>query len=387
MRNPKNTIAIAAGGTGGHLFPAQALAEELKRRGYDIVLLTDSRTQKFDELFPSADVHRISAATISPGNIGKALSEVVTIMRGVAQAWAVLGRAKPLAMVGFGGYPSLPPVVAALLRGIPLAIHVPDAVLGRVNRAVSPYVDVIAAAVGNPKYLHEEDRERVIVTGNPVRDAVQKAAGTPYQRLPRDGRICLLVFGGSQGAKVMADVVPQALARLDIEWRERLHVVQQANKNDVTRVEIAYDHAGISARVSDFFTDLPEQMALAHLVIARSGASTVSELSTIGRPAFLVPLPSATDDHQKYNALDLEKAGAADMILQPDFTPVHLADRLDALLDAPDRLVAMAERARAQGKTDAARLLADAVETLGRANRSGRRAAIVRRVFQRRRAA
>lgn len=359
-------IVIAAGGTGGHLFPGQSLAQELKRRGRRIVLMTDERVQHFDRLFPGADIFAVPSATpANRGFVGLAQA-APAIISGIAQAFGILGRIEPSVVIGFGGYPTLPPLAAAILRGIPACVHEQNAVLGRVNRLVAPFVQAIASTFAAPKFLKARDAGKLVVTGNPVRDAVMEKAGAPYAAASASDPIHLLVFGGSQGARVLSDVVPGALALLPARLKARLDVVQQARPEDIDRVRSLYDRAGIRATLESFFDDMPVQIARAHLVIGRSGASTVSELSVIGRPSILVPLPHSLDNDQKANAEKMQSAGAAWMIEQKNFTEAVLAEKLAALFDDPSMLTEAAGAALAQGQPRAVRRLADLVEALGR---------------------
>ena len=341
---PRGPIVIAAGGTGGHLFPGQALAQELRRRGRQIVLITDERVQRFDALFPGADIYSVPSATPNDRGAIGLLKALPAIVSGVVQAFNILGRVKPSVVIGFGGYPTLPPLAAAILRRVPTCVHEQNAVLGRVNRLVAPYVLAIASTFAGPKFLRQKDLPRLVLTGNPVRDAVVAHAASPFSAPHGDSRIELLIFGGSQGARVMSDIVPDALALLPAELRTRLHVVQQARAEDIERVREQYRAADIDAELETFFDDMPTRIAAAHLVIGRSGASTVAELTVIGRPSVLVPLPHSLDNDQKANAQKLQAAGAGVMIEQKDFT--------------------------AEGAPDAVRRLADLVEALGRGERN-----------------
>ncbi|HUD51931.1 undecaprenyldiphospho-muramoylpentapeptide beta-N-acetylglucosaminyltransferase [Parvibaculum sp.] len=363
---PTGPIVIAAGGTGGHLFPGQALAQELRRRGRQIVLMTDERVTHFDKLFPGADIFSVPSATPTNRGLAGILQAAPAIVSGIGQAFGILGRVEPAAVIGFGGYPTLPPVAGALLRRIPTCVHEQNAVLGRVNRLVAPYVQAIASTFAAPKFLKSRDAARLVVTGNPVRDAVIAEAGAPYAAPGATDTIHLLVFGGSQGARVLSDVVPAALAQLPDALRGRLSVVQQARPEDLDRVRDVYDRAGIHATLESFFDDMPKRIAAAHLVIGRSGASTVSELCVIGRPSILVPLPHSLDNDQKANAGKVEGAGAGWMIEQKNFTEGALAERLAALFADPDTLARAAKAALAQGQPNAVRKLADLVEMLGR---------------------
>ncbi|HEY4344639.1 MAG TPA: undecaprenyldiphospho-muramoylpentapeptide beta-N-acetylglucosaminyltransferase [Parvibaculum sp.] len=363
---PDGPIVIAAGGTGGHLFPGQALAQELRRRGRKIVLITDERVQRFDTLFPGADIFSVPSATPNDRGISGLAKAAPAILSGVAQAFGILGRVQPSAVIGFGGYPTLPPIAAAIMRRIPTCVHEQNAVLGRVNRLVAPYVHGIASTFAGPKFLRPRDADKIVVTGNPVRDAVMAHAAAPYAAPGAGDRINLLVFGGSQGARVMSDVVPGALSRLPEALRFRLNVVQQARPEDIDRVRGLYEDAGISAELQSFFDDMPVRIAAAHLVIGRSGASTVAELSVIGRPSILVPLPHSLDNDQKANAEKLEAAGAGFMIEQKNFSEDALSKRLVALLADAALLGSAAKAALAQGAPNAVRRLADLVEMLGR---------------------
>jgi len=369
-------VVIAAGGTGGHLFPGQALAQELRRRGRHIVLLTDERVQHFDTLFPNADIFAVPAATPSGKGAMGMVRALPTILAGISQSIGILARVKPSVLIGFGGYPTLPPVVAARLRGIPTCIHEQNAVLGRVNRLVAGHVRAIASTFDNPKFLKPGDAYKLVVTGNPVRDAVMAQAEMPYARPGDIGPVNLLVFGGSQGARVMSDTVPGALAKLPEMLRTRLRVVQQCRVEDLKRVGDIYAKAGIKAELSNFFDDMPSRIAASHLVIGRSGASTVSELSVIGRPSILVPLPHSIDNDQKANAQKMSDAGAAWMIEQKDFTEAALAEKLQALLGAPQTLAEAAAAAKSQGRPQAVKLLADLVERLARGERLTRAARV-----------
>jgi len=366
MMHPQGPIVIAAGGTGGHLFPGQALAQELRRRGRHIVLITDERVQRFDALFPGADIFSVPSATPNDRGLLGLIKALPAIISGVAQAFAILGRIKPSVVIGFGGYPTLPPLAAAVLRGLPTCVHEQNAVLGRVNRLMARFIDAIASTFAQPKYMRETDATKFVITGNPVRDAVMAHAASPYVSPGEGQQIELLVFGGSQGARVMSDIVPGALARLTPALRSRLRVVQQARPEDIDQVRSQYLAAGISAELNSFFDDMPARIAASHLVIGRSGASTAAELSVIGRPSILVPLPHSLDNDQKANAEKLQAAGAAIMIEQRNFTAEALAARLQELFADPSALANAAQAALRQGTPDAVRRLADLVEALGR---------------------
>jgi UDP-N-acetylglucosamine--N-acetylmuramyl-(pentapeptide) pyrophosphoryl-undecaprenol N-acetylglucosamine transferase len=354
---------LAAGGTGGHLFPAFALAEELGRRSIAVDLVTDMRGDRYGASFPARQVYRVPSATFagrSPLGVGRA---VWMLARGIAASLKLMREVNPGAVVGFGGYPAFPPLVAARLRKVPSALHEQNAVLGRANRALANHVSVVATSFEDTKLLTGRARAKSRVTGNPVRDQVVDWATQSYQP-PGSGPFSLLVFGGSQGARYFSDTVPAALATLPEAIRARLFVVQQCREEDLARVEEAYAQAGIRAHLAAFFANLPEEMAKAHLVIGRSGASTVAELAAMGRPAILVPLPHAIDNDQLNNARRLAEAGGAWCLEQKGLTPDGLAEVIGRLLAAPEALARAAAAAKAQGRPDAVQRLADLVEEL-----------------------
>lgn len=357
----ERAIMLAAGGTGGHLFPAQALAEALKKRGYVIDLVTDERVLKFGASFPARKIYEVPSATPSGGSIfGKALA-AFTLLRGGIKARGIMREARPLAIVGFGGYPTVPPMLAAKGARVPSILHEQNAVLGRANKFLSGAVDVIATGFPTLEGAPDSLAAKLRYVGNPLRPSVLAAADMPW---PDDEALRILVTGGSQGARVMSDVVPAALALLTGEERARIRLTQQARGEDEARVKDAYAKLGFAADVAPFFADLPARIAGSHLVIGRAGASTVSELAAIGRACILVPFPHALDQDQATNARLLEQAGAATVIRQDDFTPQRLATELrDALAD-PDTLKMRGDAARAVAVLDAAGRLADLVEGL-----------------------
>jgi UDP-N-acetylglucosamine--N-acetylmuramyl-(pentapeptide) pyrophosphoryl-undecaprenol N-acetylglucosamine transferase len=357
-------VLVAAGGTGGHLFPAEALAAALIRRGIPVHLVTDRRAARYGGAFSEDTVHVVASATFRGRNPVAMAKTLTALGIGVYQANALIGKLKPAAVIGFGGYPTIPPVLAAAWRGVPSLIHDANAVIGRANRFLAPRVTAIATTFpdlfGNAPAL----AAKATLTGNPVRPAVAAAAATPYPAA--DAAFRLLVFGGSQGARIMADIVPPAIALLPPDVRSRLAIAQQARDEDVARVRAAYAAVSVAAEVAPFFADLPARMAASHLAVARSGASTVAELAAIGRPAILVPLPHALDQDQFANAGVLEQAGGAIRIVQDAFTPRRLADEIAALAAAPQRLGSMAAAAGSVGRLDAADRLADLVLAVAR---------------------
>ncbi|HWT12462.1 MAG TPA: undecaprenyldiphospho-muramoylpentapeptide beta-N-acetylglucosaminyltransferase [Allosphingosinicella sp.] len=356
---------LAAGGTGGHMMPAHALAEELMLRGHRVALVTDERGARIPGLFERVQVHILPAGRLS-GGPGGWLRAARAILTGRAMALRLYETFRPSAVIGFGGYPAFPALLAARRDRLPTLIHEQNAVLGRVNRLVAGKVDAIATAYPTVERLPRAAQARVQFVGNPVRDEVLALRDRPFPPLTEDGIFRLLVTGGSQGAAILSDVVPEGLALLPEHFRRRLQVTQQCRAEDIEQVRARYAALGIPADLATYMPDLPERLAWAHLVIARAGASTIAELTAAGRPAILVPLPGATDDHQSANAREMARAGGARMIAQARFTPVELAKQMQKLGLDPDSLVNAAARARAIGKPDAARALADLVERIGR---------------------
>jgi UDP-N-acetylglucosamine--N-acetylmuramyl-(pentapeptide) pyrophosphoryl-undecaprenol N-acetylglucosamine transferase len=368
MRGPiVNPIIIAAGGTGGHLFPAEALAAELLARGERIALMTDQRSTAFDSpAFANAERFVLKGSGLSGRGVVAAARGAVALAAGTLQARGLLQRLHAAAVVGFGGYPSVPPLIAALTmfgtRPVTV-LHEQNSVLGRANRLLAPRAD--ALAVSYAVTAHIPAGARVEVLGNPVRPALAALAGGEYPGT--DGALRLLVLGGSLGARVFADVVPAAVAALPDDLRKRLVVTQQCRAEDLTRVREAYDAAGVPAELSPFFGDVAGRLATAHLVVARAGAGTVAELACAGRPSILVPLPHAIDDHQTANAKALAEAGAATVVPQAAFTSEALTKQLAAMLGDPRALARAAASAARLAQPDAAKRLADLVLSLVRA--------------------
>lgn len=358
------SIMLAAGGTGGHLFPAFALAEELQRRDIAVDLMTDMRGDRYGSGFPARTIYQVPSATLASRAASDIAKTTLALARGTKAAYAILGKVKPKVVIGFGGYPTYPPLVAARLRGIATAIHEQNAVLGRANRLLAKRVTGIATSFDNTKYLDGALIAKSTLTGNPVRQIVIDAAAAAYDQPSDDGSINILVFGGSQGARYFSDAVPPALIAMPDAVRSRLVVTQQARDEDVARVQEAYRDNGIMAEVQPFFTDLPQRMAHAHLVIGRAGASTVAELAVMGRPAILVPLPHALDNDQLNNARRLAESGGGWCIEQRNLTAEGLADVVERLIAAPAGLAAAAAAAKTAGRPDAVKRLADFVVAL-----------------------
>jgi UDP-N-acetylglucosamine--N-acetylmuramyl-(pentapeptide) pyrophosphoryl-undecaprenol N-acetylglucosamine transferase len=322
-------------------------------------LATDHRASTYGHDFPADGVHLIASATFGSRSPMAMASSALSLVRGMVQSFGLVTRLKPSVAIGFGGYPTIPPLMAALARRVPSVIHEANAVAGRANRFLAPKVTAVATSFETTGLLGAATA-KAVMTGNPVRPQVV-AAASAYRTPDTDGPLRLLVFGGSQGARVFADLAPPAIAALPADLRRRISVVQQARPEDADRVRDAYATAGVAAEVKPFFADLPARIAEAHLVLCRSGASSVSELAVIGRPSILVPLPHALDNDQKTNALELERAGGAIMAEQASLTPERLAGLLAELMGDPDRLATMAEAARSQGRPDAVARLADLV--------------------------
>ncbi len=356
-------VLLAAGGTGGHLFPAEALAHVLARRGVAVELVTDERALRYGGSFPARAMHMIHSATPRGGSPLARASAVARLGFGVFESLALIARVKPRVVIGFGGYPTVPPLVAAWALRRPTVLHEANGVMGKANRFLAGRVDAVAA--GFPLAgVSAAMREKIVVTGNPLRPNAIAAIAEPFPE--NDGRLRLLVTGGSQGARVMSDIVPAAVAALPQELRAKLVIVQQTRQEDIARVTGVYEGAGVKAEIAAFFSDLPHRIAQAQLVVARSGASTVSELAAIGRASILVPLPHALDQDQANNAAVLQAAGAAEVVRQENFTPRFLVGRLTEFLADPEALRARGENAKKAGVADAAERLADLVEKTAR---------------------
>ena len=363
-RSGMAVIALAAGGTGGHLFPAEALAQELRRRGWRILLVTDARGARYAENFPADDRFEISGA--SP-NVGGALARglaAISLAGGLVTALGEFRKRNVAAAVGFGGYPSFPTMKAAALLKIPYGVHEQNSVLGRANRMLSAGAAFTAHAF--PFLERAPSKANLVEVGNPVRDAVAPFVAAPYAPPDEDGPIRLLVFGGSQGASLFSTVVPGAVAALPAALRQRLTVVQQARDSETASVASLYKEAGVAAEIAPFFKDMPARIAAAHLIVARAGASTVTEIATIGRPSILVPLEIAMDDHQTENARVLADAGGAILVPEKAFTKEALAKTLAPLLATPARLSEMAGATKGKVKSDSAKALADLVEEIAK---------------------
>ena len=356
-----SNFILAAGGTGGHMTPAHALCAELKARGHKVALVTDPRGARIPGLFEGVETHVLPAGRLLGGPLGW-LRALRGVMQGRAKAAALYAKFRPAAVVGFGGYPALPALLAASLTKVPTVLHEQNAVLGRVNRLLAGRATAIATAYDKVQRIAPKYADRVRLVGNPVRAEVRLLADLPFPPLTADGIFRLLVTGGSQGATILSAVVPDGLGMLPLAFRQRLQVTQQCRGEDIEEVRARYAALAIPADLATYLPDMPDKLAWSHLVIARAGASTIAELTAAGRPAILIPLPSATDDHQTVNAREMASSGGARMIAQSAFTPVELAKQMQKLGLEPEALTFAASKARAVGKPNATRDLADLVE-------------------------
>ena len=354
-------ILLAAGGTGGHLFPAEALGVELIRRGFRVRLATDSRALRYSGLFSGDTIDVVPSETVRGRTPWSLARTGILLAAGTAVSLNLMRRLKPRAVVGFGGYPTLPPLLAARMFGVPGIIHEANAVLGRANRFLSSRVSAIATSL--PGVLDRDPAlaGKTTTVGTPMRPAILAASGVKFASPELTGPLRVLVVGGSQGARVMADIVPGAIERLEPALWSRLVLTQQVREEDMARVRAVYDRLKINAELAPFFADLPARLASSHLIVSRSGAGTVAELAAIGRPSILVPLPGSIDQDQFANAGVLAEANGAIRIAQADFTPDRLAAEISTFAAEPERLTAMAASARTMGRLDAANRLADLV--------------------------
>lgn len=355
----QRTILLSAGGTGGHLYPAEALAQELLRRGHRVVIVTDKRGHAFKSLGDKVDIHVVSAATMSGGVVNK-LRAVTRMGTGVVQAQRLLSKVKPDVVIGFGGYPSVPAVLAAQLTGVPTLLHEQNAVLGKANALLAGKARVIATALPGTKGMKDKDAQKIVTTGNPVRDAIVGVRDAAYPQ--DDSRLNILITGGSQAAKVFSEIVPEAVALLPQDLRARLDIVQQCREDMIEVTQKAYAKTGVKAEVKAFFSDMAERLKACQLFIGRSGASTVAEVAAVGRPAIFVPYPGHADMQQLHNANVIATRGGGWVMLQQDFTAAALAQKLTDLMTTPAQLASAAAASKACGESHAAQKLADVVE-------------------------
>ena len=364
----QNLILLASGGTGGHVFPAEALAVELKQRGYQLGLVTDRRGGEVRGQLAEIPVYRIRAGGIAGKGLLNRVRSTGELAAGTIQAWRLLKRLSPVCVVGFGGYASVPTMVAANLSGLTTAIHEQNAVLGRANRLLARRGNRIATCYDRVRSIPEGAEDLVVTTGMPVRQSIAALRDQPYVPPASGSPLRIFVMGGSQGASIFSDVVPRGIGMLPAEVRSRVVVVQQCRAADIDAARAVYADIGVEAELATFFDDAPRHIANAHLVISRSGASTIAELTAIGRPAILVPYAHAVDDHQTFNAHAVDEVAAGWLIPNHEFTAEILAERLEALFSLPQTLVNAAAAARAAGRPDAAERLAQVVIDLVRSS-------------------
>lgn len=354
-------IALTSGGTGGHMFPAVALARALVRRGAKVLFFTDARASRYTDGVDGVETIILPAGGIAGKGLKGRITGALRLGLGTMKARSLLKQSKPAAVIGFGGYASIPATLSAKWLGIPFAIHEQNAVLGRANRLVSGAAKRIATSFATVRLIAKNDDAKVTWTGNPIRHEVAALASMEYDVPTAEGPVRLLITGGSQGARVLSEVLPAALVALPRDLRNRLVVTQQARAEDIDAVRKTYDGSGIDVTLASFIDDIPDRLRDCHLVIARSGASTVAELTAAGRPSLLVPLPHAIDDHQRFNAQQVEEAGGAWLLPQDRFTVEILSERLTKLLQNPAALSRAAKAAKATGRPNAAERLADMV--------------------------
>jgi UDP-N-acetylglucosamine--N-acetylmuramyl-(pentapeptide) pyrophosphoryl-undecaprenol N-acetylglucosamine transferase len=359
----KRSIVLAAGGTGGHIFPAEALAEELKKRGFTPVLITDERHKKYAGTLEDVETHFIQTGALG-GNIIKKLLSVFKIILGYVQARKILSSIQPEVVVGFGGYPSFPTLMASTHKKIKTVLHEQNSLMGTVNRFMASKVVKIATSFEEVSGVLDDDRKKIVFTGNPVRPAILVLRDMQYPDINDESVFRILITGGSQGASVFSRVVPEAIALLPQALRARIRIDQQCRPADIEEAREAYKELGVSADLSTFFTDMPVKIASAHLLIVRSGASTLAEVTVAGRPAILVPYPHAKDNHQMINATALEDVGGGWVMPEEAFTAKALSARIESFLNLPSTLQEAAEKSKEAGKPDAAEKLADLLETL-----------------------
>lgn len=352
-------IVLAAGGTGGHLFPAEALAQELLARGHRVAIITDKRGHAFKSLGDRVEIHTVRAATLKPGIVAK-IKAVADMGIGILQSFLLLRKFRPAVIVGFGGYPSFPGVFAGQLLKIPTILHEQNAVLGKANVWLADKAAKIATSLPGTTGVAAANQNKVVTTGNPVREGIIAVRDSNYDAPQTDLR--LFITGGSQAAKVFSDVIPDAVQKLPHDMQQRLFVVHQCREDAIADTERRYRAAGIRNEIKSFFSDMPERLKTCHLFIGRAGASTVAEIATVGRPAIFVPYPGHQDMQQKRNAETISDKGGAWVMMQDTFTAAALADKLLEFMKNPEVLARAAAAAKSCGQPDAAKRLADLVE-------------------------
>jgi len=361
MKNSAPLILLAAGGTGGHMFPAEALAEALLRRGCRVVLCTDARGKGFGGRQPQVAEYRIASGGVAGKGTLVRLKNMTQLALGFAQSLILLRKLRPQVAVGFGGYPSVPPLLAARLTGARIVLHEQNATAGRANRFLARYAGKVALSFAQTRYLDALPTGKSVLTGNPVRPEIAALSDMPYRQPEPAQPFDLLVTGGSLGARLFGTLLPQAIATLPTATRARLRLVQQCRAEDMAATAAHYRALGLAVELQPFFSDMPARLAHAQLVICRAGASTVAELAAAGRPAIFIPLANAIDDHQRANAQEIVAQGGGWILMERAATPETLATLLGSLMSDSAALAKAAENARLLGRRDAAARLADAV--------------------------
>ena len=356
-------FVLAAGGTGGHMVPAHALAAELRSRSHGVLLISDERGARFPGLFDGVPVHVLPAGRLGGGLIAW-IKAIRSVLAGRAEAKRLYRKSRPDAVIGFGGYPAFPALLAASSLRIPTLLHEQNAVVGRVNRLLAGDAAAIGIAYDEVDRLKPRQRAKAVVIGNPVRQEITHLGQLPFPSFDEVAPLKILVTGGSQGASILGRTVPEGLGLLTPSLRRRLQVVQQCRPEDIERVRGRYAELGIPAELLTYIEDMPAKLADAHLVIGRAGASTIAELSAAGRPAILIPYAAATDDHQTANAREMVAAGGARAIQESAFTAAVLARQIEAMAADPTALDNAAARALSVGRPHAARDLADLAEQI-----------------------
>lgn len=362
MQNNRNSnVLIAAGGTGGHIFPAEALAEVLTKRGHNVFFATDVRGLKFAENFPANEIKIIDGATVFSKSPWSLLKAMIKITKGIWQSISYIHKHKIDIVVGFGGYPSFAPLFAGKILFKPSVLHEQNAVLGRANKLLAKFTKQVALSFPNTKYTNDIKHKTTFI-GNPLRGMVRQLKDTDYAPYTPDGMFNLVVFGGSQGASIFSDILPAAIEMLPNDIRGNINLVQQVRQIEVEDVKARYKQINLDAKVEPFFSDMPQIIANSHLVIGRAGATTVAELCYIGRPSLLVPLPGALDADQANNAQNIADVDGGWLCAQPDFTPEYLSTKLTSWIKTPSILQQAADNAKKLGQPEAALNLAKLVE-------------------------
>jgi UDP-N-acetylglucosamine--N-acetylmuramyl-(pentapeptide) pyrophosphoryl-undecaprenol N-acetylglucosamine transferase len=359
-------IVLAAGGTGGHLFPAQALAEKLQERGHHVYLMTDERAERYGVKFPARSIHIVRSGTVQKHNVLQYAKTFGQLGLGVWESLRILRRIKPHLVIGFGGYPTVPPLMAASFLKIPLVLHEQNAVAGRANAMLAGRASCIAVSFERTRGF-DDHLPKCVWTGNPVRQSILDHASYPYTMSQAGQPFNLVVFGGSQGARFFSQIMPKALQLMPETLRARLQITQQCRPEDLAIVREAYEDMALKANLGSFFVNLVDYMSDAHLIIARSGASTVAELGILGRPSILVPFPHSLDQDQAMNARILEEDGGALVLEQDTITPEKMADCIKTLMQQPEALASMARTTQKSGRKNAVQDLADVVERMAKA--------------------